>query len=116
MAMTRHRDDLAVFVDRSALPNYADATMNIDRRGLIDPEQPLDDRSDMEIAAAIGRSMERATAPRNALDVLGLPPSMPKWPVSFRGQKPSGHPATIDALPPELGPEKPYQVQDGPVP
>src|SRR6202044_387323 len=70
VAMTRHRDELVVFADRSALPNRADAAMNISRHGLIDPEQPVDDRSDMEIAAAIGRSMERATTPRNALDVL----------------------------------------------
>jgi hypothetical protein len=73
VAMTRHRDDLSVFVDRSALPNYADAAMNITRHGLVDPEQPLYERSDMEVVAAIGKSMERVVAARNALDVIGLP-------------------------------------------
>jgi len=73
VAMTRHRDELAVFVDRSSLPHYGDVPMNVGRRGLIDPEQPVDDRSDAEIVAAMGKSVERVTAPRNALDVLGLP-------------------------------------------
>jgi conjugative relaxase-like TrwC/TraI family protein len=73
VAMTRHRDELAVFVDRSSLPNYADAAMNISRQGLADPEPPVDDRSAMEIVAALGKSMERVKVPRNALDVLGMP-------------------------------------------
>lgn len=73
VAMTRHRDELAVFVDQSSLPHYGDVPMNVERRGLIDPEQPVDDRSDAEIGAAMGKSVERVTAPRNALDVLGLP-------------------------------------------
>jgi len=76
VAMTRHRDELVVFVDRSALPNYGDVAVNVSRTGLADPEQPVDDRSDAETVAAIGKSMERVTAPRNALDVLGLPPAL----------------------------------------
>lgn len=107
VAMTRHRDELCVFADRSALPNYADATMDIDHRGLIDLEQPLDDRNDVEIVAAIGRSMERVTVPRNALDILGLPPSV-------QGQQTPVMSAPLPLAPSE--PEKPYQVQDEPVP
>jgi len=73
--MTRHRDELAVFVDRSSL-HSEDVAVNVGRRGLVDPEQPVDDRSDAEIVAAIDKSMQRVTAPRNALDVLGLPPAL----------------------------------------
>jgi conjugative relaxase-like TrwC/TraI family protein len=72
VAMTRHRDDLTVFVDLSTLRNYGGVTMNVSRAGVAAPEQLEDDHSDMEIVAAIGRSMERVTAPRNALDILGL--------------------------------------------
>jgi hypothetical protein len=74
--MTRHRDDLKVFVDRSALPNYDVMPMHVGRHGLADLEQSSDGGSDKEIIAAIGKSMERTTAPRNALDVLGLPESV----------------------------------------
>ena len=76
VSMTRHRDDLRVFLDRSALPNYGDMSMNVDPHGLVDPEQPLDGRRDMEIVTAVGKSMKRTAAPRNALDVLGLPKSL----------------------------------------
>ena len=72
VAMTRHRDELAVFVDRSSLPHYGEVVVNVGRGGLVDSEQPVDDRGDAEIVAAIGKSMERVTAPRNALDVLGM--------------------------------------------
>lgn len=109
VAMTRHRDELCVFADRSALPNYADAAMNISRRGLIDPEQPLDDRSDMEIVVAIGKSMERVTAPRNTVDILGLPPSV-------QAQQGPVMSALLPLAPSEPEPEKPDQVQDEPVP
>jgi ATP-dependent exoDNAse (exonuclease V) alpha subunit len=79
VAMTRHRDELRVFVDRAGLPHGNDAAMNISRNRLTDPEQPADERSDSEIVAAIGRSMERVTAPRNAFDVIGsLSPPSPK--------------------------------------
>lgn len=77
VAMTRHRDELEIFVDRSALPNYSDVVMNVGRAGLADPEQPVDVRSYMEIVAAIGKSMERVVAVRNALDVIGLPQTLP---------------------------------------
>ncbi len=79
VAMTRHRDELRVFVDTAGLPHGNDAAMNISRNRLTDPEQPADERSDSEIVAAIGRSMERVTAPHNAFDVIGsLSPPSPK--------------------------------------
>ena len=71
-AMTRHREDLQVFIDRSALPRYGDVPVTVGRHGMTDPEDPEDSRDDMEIVAAVGRSMERPVAPRNALDVIGL--------------------------------------------
>lgn len=74
VAMTRHRDDLRIFVDRASLPNYNDVGMRLSRNRLIDHEQPPDQRSDMEIVSAIGRSMQRKAVPRNALDIIGLPP------------------------------------------
>jgi hypothetical protein len=40
---------------------------------MADPKPPVDDRSAMEIVAALGKSMERVKVPRNALDVLGMP-------------------------------------------
>ena len=105
VAMTRHRDELAVFVDRSALPNYRDAAMEVGQDGLVDPEQPVDDRSDMDIVAAMGRSMERVTAPRNALDVLGLPPSVtlpamspPKAPMLLAPPGANGGETPLDML------------------
>ena len=72
VAMTRHREDLQVFIDRSALPRYGDVPVTVGRHGMTDPEDPEDSRDDMEIVAAVGRSMERPVAPRNALDVIGL--------------------------------------------
>ncbi len=82
LAMTRHRDDLKVFLDRSAQPNYGDMPMNVGRHGLVDPGQSVDDRGDMEIIAAIGRSMERVITPRNALDILGLGGSVEELAIS----------------------------------
>lgn len=73
VAMTRHRDELKVFVDRSALPPRGEATMSVGRKGMADPDHDADERSDDDIIAAVGKSMERTTAPRNALDVVGMP-------------------------------------------
>jgi len=48
VAMTRHRDDLDIFVDRSALPNYVDATANLGRGG-------MGDRSRLKMTGATSR-------------------------------------------------------------
>lgn len=73
VALTRHRDDLRIFVDRASLPNHADAALRLNGSELVDPEQPADQRGGREIIGAIGRSMQRKTVPRNALDIIGLP-------------------------------------------
>lgn len=103
VAMTRHHDDLKVFVDLSALPDYQGLTMNLGRAGLADPGQLVDDRSDMEIIAAIGRSMEWVSAPRNALDSLSLAGAVEEAAISA-------------PPPPDLSSEALYEFPDEPSP
>lgn len=47
--------------------------MAIGKDGIQDPTEPDDTRSDMDIVRSVGKSMQRITRPRNALDIIGIP-------------------------------------------
>ncbi|GAN81456.1 MobF family relaxase [Acidocella aminolytica] len=70
VAMTRHRESLEVFIDKSSVPRFEDSVLNVSKHAMEDPVQAEDMRSDTAIATIVGKSMERVTRPRNALDVL----------------------------------------------
>ena len=75
VAVTRHRDDLQIFVAREAVKDFSDSEMGIGRRdGLIEHEKE-DKRSADQIIQQLGRSLGRQDEPRNALDVLGIKPN-----------------------------------------
>jgi len=73
VAMTRHTDQLSVIIDRSAVPRPTEASLSVGQSNMADPDEAPDERSADEIIEAVGRSMQRDTRPRNALDLIGMP-------------------------------------------
>ncbi len=73
VAMTRHTDSLSIIIDKSAVPRPTEASLSVGQAAMADPDEAPDERENAEIIEAIGRSMQRDTRPRNALDVVGMP-------------------------------------------
>lgn len=73
VAMTRHTESMSIIVDRSAVPRPTEASLSVGQSGMADPDEAPDERENAEIIEAIGRSMQRDTRPRNALDLIGMP-------------------------------------------
>lgn len=53
--------------------------MTISKAGIKDPGEPDDTRTDMDIVQAVGKSMQRVTRPRNALDIIGTREMTPAY-------------------------------------
>ncbi len=69
VAMTRHRDNLLVYISRETVPLRApDVTLRVSRTGLRDAEDPIDDRSDFDIIKIVGKSLSCPDELRNAVD------------------------------------------------
>ena len=73
VAMTRHTDQLDIIIDKSGVPRPVENSLSVGKAGMADPDEALDERDDAEIIDAVGKSMQRDTRPRNALDLLGMP-------------------------------------------
>ncbi|OYV32314.1 MAG: hypothetical protein B7Z81_12940 [Acidocella sp. 20-61-6] len=73
VAMTRHTDQLDIIIDKSGVPRPVENSLAVGNNGMADPEDSDDDRSTDEIIETVGKSMQRDTRPRNALDIIGMP-------------------------------------------
>ncbi|OYV99837.1 MAG: hypothetical protein B7Z58_17590 [Acidiphilium sp. 37-64-53] len=73
VAMTRHTSTLDIVIDKASVPRSFDAEIMLDRTGMSDPSESIDERTDEQIIRTTGKCMEKILRPRNASDILGLP-------------------------------------------
>ena len=71
VAVTRHREDLQIFIAREGVKGSPDTKMKIGRGGLIEVEAQ-DLRSHEEIIDRLAQTLARADEARNAIDVMGI--------------------------------------------
>ena len=82
VALTRHREDLQIFISRETVRNYGDISLSVGAAGLQDADDIADDRTDVEIIKIVGKSLSRQDESRNALDMLAkTPPASASIPV-----------------------------------
>ena len=73
VALTRHRENLNIYISRETVRTYGDISLSVGAAGLQDAEDTDDDRTDEDIVKIVGKSLSRLDDPRNALDIMAKP-------------------------------------------